>query len=389
MTLPFAALLLSLQTPNFAGTIVTPKMSARSGALPLVAILWDPGRPDHLAPSKESIEDLLFGKNRSVAGWWQENSGGRSTLQMAGVLGWYKSDFPADHYWRAESEDKGRTGFLSGHVEKWAEAIRKADKEFDFAKYDRNRNGSLEPTELGILFVIPQNGPFGTMRQPAGREVPAWEPLTVDGIRIPAITEAYIGTPPNLGLVAHELSHLLLGAPDMYLDAPHRAGAFSIMDVSYRSVHLGPFEKLKLGWLKPRVVSRAGEYPLRDVESSGEAILVWDPDRGAEEYFLIENRWRGSSYDADGLPADGLVVWHIFEEPKDFLADAPDRTAPDDWGRWGVRLLRSRPGSRDVDAFFEPKILHEFPWRRPGKRAWHWELDGDPGNRVKVRIRVR
>jgi len=345
MQLALLALTLAIQAPSdFAGTIVTPKMAPRSGPMNLAVILWDPGRVEHVAPRREQIEDLIFKGERSVAGWWRENSGGRSTLQNAAVLGWYKSDFPAAHYWRSEAEDKGRTGFLNGHVEKWAEAVRKADREFDFKKFDGNRNGVLEPAELGILIVIPQDGPFGTMRTPAGREAPTWEPLTVDGVSIPAITEAYIGSPPNLGLVAHELSHLLLGAPDMYMDAPHRAGALSIMDISYRGVHLGPFEKLKLGWLRPRMLTKPGDYELKDVESTGEAVIVCQPESGAKEYFLIENRWRGRSYDADGLEGDGLAVWHILEDPADYRKTSAAATA-DDWGRWGVRLLRPDMGA--------------------------------------------
>lgn len=389
MQLTLLALAVALQAPpNFAGTIVTPKMGQRSGPLNLAVILWDPGRADHLAPSKEQIGSLIFGKERSVAGWWRENSGSRSSLQESAVLGWYKSDYPAPHYWRPEAEDKGRNGFLNGHTEKWAEAIRKAEKDFDFAKYDRNRNRILEPTELGILFVIPQNNPFGTMRTPAGREVPTWEPLTVDGVTIPAITEAYVGNPPNLGLVAHELSHLFLGAPDMYVDAPHRAGALSIMDVSYRSVHLGPFEKLKLGWLRTRLLTKPGEYELKDVETSNEAIVLYDPASNGREYFLIENRWRGRSYDAGGIPADGLAVWQILEDPADFRRGAPHESTAGDWGRWGVRLLR--PGLNasvaDRGAFLSKGDSIEWSFVAT-LGSWSIVVLSDPGPRIKFKLR--
>lgn len=365
MPLHLLALTLVLQTPDFSGTIITPKMSARAGPLPLLTVLWDPGRPDHIAPSREQIESLIFGREKSVAGWWRENSKGKCTLQNAAVLGWYKADFPAAHYWRSEAEDKGRTGFLGGHVEKWTEALRKAEKDFDFAKYDRNRNGVLEPAELGILIVVPQNGPFGTMRTPAGREVPAWEPLVLDGVKIPAITEAYIGNPPNLGLVAHELSHLLLGAPDMYLDAPHRAGAYSLMDVSYRSVHLDPFLKLKLGWLKPRIVTRSSTFEIR----TGEAALLYEADRGPQEYFLLEYR-RRQGYDAE-VPAEGVTVWHILEDPKDF----GDGKTASDWGRWGVRLVRSIGRA--------PADDREAPFGVGASIELHWS-NGDKGPTVRV-----
>src|SRR5262249_35065572 len=147
---------------------------------------------------------------------------------------------PADHYWgENQTTDTDGDGWLNGHTEKWAEAIRKADGEFNFAAFDPNHDGILAPHELGILIVIPQNIPFGSNRGVVGREVPL-QPLVVDGVTIGTIAEAYIGNPPNHGVVAHELSHLLLGLPDMYVDffTPTRPGSYSLMDGTYSPIHL-------------------------------------------------------------------------------------------------------------------------------------------------------
>src|SRR5262249_53182221 len=160
-----------------------------------------------------------------------ENSNGYFTIENAGVLGWYDADKPADHYWNEhcanDPNDTDGDGWLNGHTEKWAEAIRKAAADFNFAAYDSNGDGVLSPNELGVVIVIPQNAPFGTNRRVFGREFPTQdcnnvptEPLVVDGVRIDVMAEFYIGNPPNLGLVAHELSHLLLGADDMYFNLP-------------------------------------------------------------------------------------------------------------------------------------------------------------------------
>src|SRR5262249_34156224 len=160
------------------------------------------------------------GPGRSVARWFRENSHGKFTITNAGVLGWYDADKPAKHYWseheHRSAKDYANDPWTGGHVEKWAEAIRKAAHEFDFARYDANGDGVLSPDELGILIVIPQNSPFGTNRTPAGRELPDWEPLKVGGVTIPVIAEVYAGKPVNLGTMAHELCHLFFGAPDMY-----------------------------------------------------------------------------------------------------------------------------------------------------------------------------
>jgi M6 family metalloprotease-like protein len=362
----------------------------------LLAILWDPRRPAHPAPSKDAVKKLLFGSKPSVCDYFRENSGGRFTIESAGVLGWYLADEPASHYWGPADqedlpEDRNRNGkidpgedlnqngvldgpngvlepdedtngngkldsdldgdgWIHGHTEKWAEAVGKADPVFDFAKYDRNRDGVLRPDELGILIVIPQKSPFGTVRPVVGKEYPKREPLVVDGVVIPEVSEAYIGSPPHLGLAAHELSHLFLKAADMYFKGffPYAAGDYSLMDAHWRHPHLDPFHKLRLGWLRPKVVTASGMYRIRAVETHHEVTILCDPLRGDGEYFVLENRWPGTSYDSN-LPDRGLAVWHVIEDrnifgnlpaPKGVSAATWGKVMPHEWARRGVRMIR-------------------------------------------------
>ena len=58
-------------------------------------------------------------------------------------------------------QDLDGNGFINGHTEKRTEAIKKADKNFDFSKYDINNDKKLTSQELGILIVIPQTNPLG------------------------------------------------------------------------------------------------------------------------------------------------------------------------------------------------------------------------------------
>ncbi len=411
--LPLAlALPLLLAAPDFAGPIGSPKLAPAEGKRPVLAVLWDPKRPDAPAPPAEAIDELLFGPRPSVRDWFAENSGGKLALERAGCLGWYPADKPADHYWgESETEDKDGDGWLSGHAEKWAEAIRKADREFDFARFDADKDGRLAPTELAILVVIPQAGPFGTVRALVGRQAPKVEPFVVDGVRIEEVSEWYSGLPANFGAPAHELSHLILGAPDMYQVGhwPFAACGYSLMDASYGSAHLDPFLKLKLGWLDWTAVaadaSGATEHALRDVETSRRALVVHDPKRGTGEYFLIENRWRGKSYDAGlpggpgGIAADGLAVWHIVEDPALLARAGAPGAGADDWGRQGVRLLRANAGNPIDDrlALFDKAGAAIGDDTEPARLRW---LDGSkagievrlltaPGAEVRVRVSVR
>jgi M6 family metalloprotease-like protein len=317
----------------------------------VLTILWDPHRTDHTAPSKSAIENLLFGSKPSVADYFLENSGGRFQLVNAGVLGWYDALQPATYYWGPiDTGDANGDGWIHPHVQKWAEAIRTADPQFNYAAYDANKDGYLSPDELSILMVIPQNTAFGTMNYPVGREVPV-EPLIVDGVKIDRICEAYVGAPPSLGVLAHELAHLMLNAGDMYFSffQPYAAGPYSLMDQSPNNAgHLDPLHKLRLGWLTPQVVTSNRWYQLRDIETSQEVLLLYDPVHGPDEYFLVENRWRGSSYDS-ALPYSGLGVWQIIENPTVYgslpVPPSVDSALWNDsawtgWARRGIRMIR-------------------------------------------------
>ena len=329
--------------------IVPIHAAAASGATPLLVICWDPHRPDHAAPPIADVERLIFGGYPSVSDYFLANSSGQFTVSKAALFGWYPADKNWEHYWD-HPEDSGDE-WVRGHWEKWTEAIRKADGAFDYSSYDSNNDGVLATSELGILIVIPQNRPFGTNRVPLSRELPSAQPLIVDGVRIPMIAEAYIGSPMNLPVVAHELAHLYLHLPDMYAPpglpfVPYRAGDFSLMDVSYRDAHIDPYHKIELGWVDPQIVTQSGIYSFPAVEQSNKVYILRDDSRDENEYFILENRQRNVAYDSN-LPDTGLAVWHIIED-KDVYENlpAPVGVASEDWeklrgfGRRGIRLVR-------------------------------------------------
>ncbi|MCB0167700.1 MAG: hypothetical protein KDI79_25970, partial [Anaerolineae bacterium] len=348
------------------------------GQRKVLVILWDPHRPDHPAPSKSAVENLIFGPRPSVRDYFLENSGGRFTIQNAGVLGWYPALHPWQLYWRSGPYDPANLtagdrhrwvdvqgkygapgsiryldddGFIGGHSHKWAEAVTTANAHFNYNQYDVDKNQLLTPDELTVLMVIPQNSPFGTQRPVVGRHLPTEQPLMVDGVRINSIVEAYIGSPPSLGVVAHELSHILLGTGDMYFSffQPYAAGPYSLMDQSpHNPPHLDPFHKLRLGWLTPKLITSDGWYTIRSVETHHEVAILYDPIRGDDEYFIIENRWKGTSYD-QFLPDQGLAIWHIMENPAifDTLPTPPNVNGLQwndpkwkGWSRRGIRMIR-------------------------------------------------
>ena len=302
----------------------------------LLTGLWNPHDPGtKITPSKETITQVLFGNNssdKSVSGYFKEMSGGSVEMANAGVFGWYDSIKPYTHYWDTpDPTDADGDGYVNGHNEKWAETILRMDKEIDFSTYDTNHNSVLEPEELGVLIVIPTDGPFGTNRVVMSREFPSAEPMVVDGVQIGMIAEWYTGNPPNFGVVAHELSHLFFNTTDMYLDSLYRAGSLSLMDGSYCNCYLDPWHRLAGGknWLNVLTPNGNGNYELPDINTSHSVLKI--PRPGSEEFLLIEYR-KHDQYNDVGAP--GLLIW-----------DIKNSSTNGDWGRDNIHLLRANGGT--------------------------------------------
>jgi hypothetical protein len=174
----------------------------------------------------------------------------------------------------------------------------------------------------------------------------------------------------TIGVYCHEFGHMM-GLPDFYDTGTleNRVGRWAIMDYggwSSRPTADGipgdlpsqpsAWSKMFLGWATPTVLSAAvGERIEQTISlssaSTGGAPLQLLPNPagvdwslaqpGTGEYFLAEVRTR-EGYDA-GLPADGLVLYHIDESRED--NDAANN--PDDGG---LVLLLPQDGVVDVQA---------------------------------------
>jgi hypothetical protein len=134
-------------------------------------------------------------------------------------------------------------------------------------------------------------------------------------------------------------------------------------------------------------------------------LVLYDPRRGPGEYFLVENRWRGNSYDAGvpnagrGIGDEGLAVWHVLEDPSLFGMVNPPVGGPGEWGRRGIRLLRANGGipTDDACALFREKgaVLSDdtqpahLRWLDGSRSGFRIELLTAPGPEVRVDITIR
>ena len=211
--------------------------------------------PNHVIPTIAQVTNALYG-SVGVNDYYGVVSGGRFSLNDAGVFSVPALKTEA-HYWNHDDFDcDGSTpdGFTGGHVERWVEAIEGVDAAVDFSTFDTDGDGTVQPSELAILIVVPQGARDGFYR--ALDPNCNGNPFEIDGVVIPRISEWFTSNPEgSWEVAAHELAHQVLNLGDMYSDAidfDTEAGTLSLMgDNFFTTTHIDGVAKLALGWATP------------------------------------------------------------------------------------------------------------------------------------------
>lgn len=284
-----------------------------SGRRPLLLIeLKDPAKP---AGKHDAAyyDKLLFGTTgNTVSGYYTANSSGRFGWTKAGILGPYS----VDKLDKLTEDQVGQT------------AIRLAAEKgkFNFAAFDANKDGTVDGKELCIVVVNNLGTEAG-----AGRGV---SPVKVGS---PAVTVAVgniVHMNPQAGFATwnHEICHHL-GAVDAYgpwdpklfklnNNLTLMAGTITGTLDDPMIFHLDPWHKMQFGWESPRLfdATRPGSATLDAQQTGGPAtmtakrpLLLYDPARGPNEFFLIEFRsstFKGGGYDKN-VASTGVIVWHV------------------------------------------------------------------------------
>ncbi|MFC7587846.1 hypothetical protein ACFQYP_32320 [Nonomuraea antimicrobica] len=194
----------------------------------------------------------------------------------------------------------------------------------------------------------------------------------LDGIDLDGRTNVWANSAVNQITLDHEMMHAAFGLDRDFHGYPIHG--FDVMGNTCSDgewyVELNSWHKMHLGWAKPTIVTRDGYYDVPAWDTSDTAFLLYDPDRGTDDYLLVENRWRRpGTYDAD-VSDNGLAVWRIDE--SQYYNDAPD-----------AYPIRLQGPCWDYSCTYEawdasdpatPLRTMDGPWR-----------DGTPGN-VAVRM---
>ena len=267
-----------------------------------------------------------------MSAYFSENSGGRFTIQRSALVG----PLEMGAFYATDPGPETRLRDILQRAEELVPDV--------FFSADSDADGQVEFNEMLVVTVENflhgwpanrDNLPFTITRQTPGGGVTKTVTLHVAGASL--LTPFY--------QIAHELSHSL-GTVDMYNNG---AGNYHLTLMSGYSfegndqvpVHLDAWHKLALGWCEPTVrrLDQPGSEFLPEIGTVQAAgpVLLWHPDRGAREYFLVERRTSQAAdahYDS-GFGGNGVLIWRVDQgvwSPATHLG-APDLTA----GGSGVR----------------------------------------------------
>jgi M6 family metalloprotease-like protein len=218
-----------------------------------------------------------------------------------------------------------------------AAAINAASSYINFADMDANNNGFIDQSEA-LIYLIPAGyEESGSNKTPSvwghtqlysgGGLAAAGKTFTAYAIN-GELNNSGIQHP--IGVIAHEMGHLVCGLPDLYdlSDRNQAMGLFSLMadgswgqDTGEASAvtptNLDAWSREYLGWASPVTPTSATTLFLAHPLSSVSAVYkLVSPSVSTSEYFLIENRqpvgWdRGIRGRIGSGWSGGLLVTHI------------------------------------------------------------------------------
>jgi hypothetical protein len=207
---------------------------------------------------------------------------------------------------------------------------------FPFGDFDSNGDGSVDKNELAILVIFAPSPGFGS-RGGAVRNTSV-APLVLDrsGTQV-NLPVAVVGEDASATTVVHELAHVLQGRVGGTYEGYGSGGRclngkFTTMSCTIvpaaddRDIyHLDPYTKMRFGFLQPDVAHLSDSLcltmsPIEDEPGPDtRSLILYDPDRGPNEYFIVEyRRPLLFNYDGDpfgtgsfGLPDKGLGIWYV------------------------------------------------------------------------------
>lgn len=211
---------------------------------------------------------------------------------------------------------------------------------------------------------------------------------TGDGVSINGATIVpeleYEGVSP-LGIICHEFGHQL-GLPDLY-DTSYSTeggigrwslmatGAYNGSPKGSKPALLDPWCRRRLGWIEYEKLSGA----LKDFsfETGKVYQIAADASNPSRDYFLLEKRGRAAGTYDEGLPGEGLLIYHVNASPERENSLNPNNYTPGlIWlmcANGGGHLTvspRSKVRGLDTDPYPAPSNDGFYAYSSPSSKTW-------------------
>ncbi|MEK9712715.1 MAG: M6 family metalloprotease domain-containing protein, partial [Thalassolituus sp.] len=298
--------------------------------------------------SDAEISARIFSAENSVADFLSENSAGRFSLVPAQESSGVSGDGVVRLSLTSTHPDFG-SGYGSSSSALARSAMTALASHMNLAAYDRNADQWLDPSELAVVVLVA--GFEQAYASSATTHPRIWAhkssvaAVNAGGMWLSEYAmfgeqhEQHLAT---IGLMAHELGHLLFDLPDLYdsIGVGEGLGRWGLMsfgtwnagggNAGDKPAHLVGWAKEFLGFTNS--IKDTGGIYLEPAANGGEVLRIELDEYRHGKHLLVENRTR-TGYDA-GLPAAGLLVTEV-----------------DDWHGYGVlSSLTARHSERLVVA---------------------------------------
>jgi M6 family metalloprotease-like protein len=281
--------------------------------------------------SRNEFQNLMFSTqvgSNSVAEYYLENSYQQFMIQPANETEGITNDGIIDVRLPYAHPNFGEN-YGSKSQALVRDALKLANDYINLSTFDRNGDSLLSSNELAIvLMVAGYENAYGGSSAPKPR---VWahksdiSGVSLDGIDVTSFAmfgEQHQNHLATIGIISHEMGHLLFALPDLYdrQGDSNGIGRWGLMGLgSWNSqggfsgsspAHMMAWSKVKAGFLKPDdVMGNEMEFDLASATQVPEAMRVWlDPFRHGE-HFLLEYRQQ-AKFDS-ALPGEGLLISHI------------------------------------------------------------------------------
>lgn len=265
--------------------------------------------------NKVGYKDDALGYVGSVRDYFRAQSDGQFDIEFD-VVGPFQLNYNQSYY-GAHGMD-GSNDVRAGKMIQ--EAVAQADGYVNFADYDWDGDGNVEP-----IYVVYS----GMGEADGGGENTIWPHKSSisrerhDGVYV---RDYACGSELNgagklggVGTMCHEYSHCL-GLPDMYdtsYSGVYGTASWDLMNDGcyngdgYIPASYNAYERWYAGWITPEELTEDSEIiDMKPITSGGQTYIIRNDNRNyKDEYYLLENRAK-EGWDS-ALPGAGLLVYHV------------------------------------------------------------------------------